>query len=102
VEPNRLSHWALPMPVVAVRALERERVRQSEQGARVGSGWGSGWRETGLVFTSSVGGPLEPRNVGHRFDAIRAEAGLGWLRLHDLQARVRNVPVRAAVSSRGP
>ncbi|WP_241831110.1 tyrosine-type recombinase/integrase [Parafrankia soli] len=37
------------------------------------------------MFTSSIGTPLEPRNVDRRFDVLRRQAGLPWLRLHDLR-----------------
>jgi hypothetical protein len=42
------------------------------------------WRENGLVFASSIGTPVEPRNVNRRWDDLRRKAGLPWLRLHDL------------------
>jgi integrase len=38
-----------------------------------------------LVFASSVGTPIEPRNVNRRWDELRVKAGLDWLRLHDLR-----------------
>jgi integrase len=41
------------------------------------------WRDHGLVFTSLVGTPLEPRNVNRSFDALtrRAEVGGHWVEL---------------------
>jgi hypothetical protein len=38
-----------------------------------------------LVFASSIGTPVEPRNVNRRWDELRRRAGLNWLRLHDLR-----------------
>jgi integrase len=32
-----------------------------------------------------IGTPLEPRNVNRVFEAVRAEADLPWLHLHDLR-----------------
>ena len=46
---------------------------------------GEAWREHGLVFASSIGTPVEPRNVNRRWDELRRRAGLDWLRLHDLR-----------------
>ena len=44
---------------------------------------GDSWREHELVFASSVGTPIEPRNVNRRWDELRRMAGLDWFRLHD-------------------
>jgi integrase len=38
-----------------------------------------------LVFASSIGTPVAPRNVNRRWDELRRRAGLDWLRLHDLR-----------------
>jgi integrase len=37
------------------------------------------------VFASSIGTPVEPRNVNRRCDELRRRPGLDWLRLHDLR-----------------
>ena len=37
------------------------------------------------MFASSIGTPIEPRNVNRRWDDLRRKAGLPWLRLHDLR-----------------
>ena len=37
------------------------------------------------MFASTIGTPMEPRNVNRRFAQIRSTAGLDWLRLHDLR-----------------
>jgi integrase len=37
------------------------------------------------VFASTVGTPVEPRNVNRRWDELRERAGLNWLRLHGLR-----------------
>ncbi|HEV8176862.1 MAG: site-specific integrase [Propionibacteriales bacterium] len=78
---TRLSHRPLPVPAVAVRALEAQRARQAKDRIRMGADW----QDYGLVFTTALGTPLEPRNVNRRFDELREEAGLPWLRLHDLR-----------------
>jgi len=38
-----------------------------------------------LIFASTIGTPMEPRNVDRAWHATRARAGLPWLRLHDLR-----------------
>ncbi|WBC13165.1 tyrosine-type recombinase/integrase [Micromonospora sp. WMMA1998] len=37
------------------------------------------------MFASTIGTPMEPRNVNRHFEQLRAAAGLGWLHLHDLR-----------------
>lgn len=70
---------ALPAPLVA--ALRAHRVRQLEERLAAGSRW----QESGLVFTSSVGTPIEPRNLFRSFKAALNKAGLPDIRFHDLR-----------------
>ena len=46
---------------------------------------GERWQDFGLVFASTIGTPLEPRNVDRSWHAAREKVGLTWLRLHDLR-----------------
>jgi integrase len=66
---------------MAVRELEQHRVRQVKERLAAGSVW----EDHGLVFASTIGTPMEPRNVNRRFEELRRSAGLDWLRLHDLR-----------------
>ncbi len=64
------------------------------------------WREHGLVFASTIGTPIEPRNVNRRWDELRRKAGLDWLRLHDLHGcatflLAQGVPARAIMEVLG-
>ncbi|WP_411550489.1 tyrosine-type recombinase/integrase [Nocardia jinanensis] len=38
-----------------------------------------------MVFTTAVGGPIEPRNVNRMFARLCEQAGLPRLRVHDLR-----------------
>jgi integrase len=69
------------VPKLAVRHLARHRARQDAERLACGAAW----RDHDLVFASSVGTPIEPRNVNRRWDKLRERAGLHWLRLHDLR-----------------
>jgi integrase len=69
------------VPGIAVTALKSHRIRQGE--AR--SAAGSGWHDLDLIFASSIGTPLEPRNVTRLFKHLLATAGLPDMRLHDLR-----------------
>jgi integrase len=61
---------------------------------------GAAWREHGLVFASTVGTPIEPRNVNRRWDELRLRAGLDSLRLHDLRHGCATFMLAAGVPSR--
>jgi integrase len=71
------SRRRLPIPPRLVVILRRQRAIQRAD--RIGRG--DAWKETGLVFTTTLGTPLEPRNVNRHFDRLRREADLPWLRL---------------------
>lgn len=80
VEPKTGSSVrTVVLPKLAVRSLREHKKRQNAERLALGDAW----REHGLVFASSVGTPIEPRNVNRRWDELRAKAGLDWLRLHD-------------------
>ena len=49
------------------------------------SATGSLWQRTGLVFTTEIGPPLEPRDVLRRFEALAERAGLAGVHLHTLR-----------------
>jgi integrase len=61
---------ALTPGVVAV--LRRQRVAQLEAKMKAGSRW----QDTGYVFTTEIGTPIEPRNVLREFVAAVERAGL--------------------------
>jgi integrase len=71
----------LPLPTLAIRALKKQRARQAEERLAAGELW----TDADLVFASTIGTPLEPRNVNRRFEQVRTAAGLNWLHLHDLR-----------------
>jgi integrase len=75
------SRRTVAIPAFAVRALREHKAQQNAERLELGPAW----REQGLVFTTSLGTPIEPRNVNRRFELLRKRAGLEWLRLHDLR-----------------
>ncbi len=80
------SRSTLPLLPFAVAALdERGRTEQEDRKA-AGEVWaGNDWN---LIFTTSVGTPIIPRNLQRTFDAILRRAGLPKIRLHDLRHSV--------------
>ena len=69
------------LPRLAIRYLREHRKRQNTERLTLGEAW----QDHGLVFASSIGTPIEPRNINRRWDNLRTKAGLDWLRLHDLR-----------------
>jgi len=82
VEPkSSKSKRAIAMPSVIVRALKEHRKRQLEEKMLAGPDW----QETSFVFTSTIGTPLEPDNIGRWFKPLLNKAGLPDIRFHDLR-----------------
>lgn len=46
---------------------------------------GENWQENGLIFTTSLGSPIHPRNLLRDFKNLLREAGLPVIRFHDLR-----------------
>lgn len=82
VEPKTArSHRVIAIPGVVAAQLRAHRVRQLEERMLAGDRW----QETDLVFTSSLGTPLDGPNVTHRLQTLLAAAGLPRMRFHDLR-----------------
>ncbi|MEZ0357811.1 tyrosine-type recombinase/integrase [Mycobacterium sp. SA01] len=71
----------LPVPRTLVPILTNHRRNQLEERLAAGSAW----RATGLVFTTTQGGALEPRNVNRMFHGLCEKADVPQLRVHDLR-----------------
>ncbi len=75
------SRRSIALPGVASRALVEHRERMVVEAISRGEELDqSGW-----VFTTKKGTPLEPRNVNRSFVALLDNAGLRRIRLHDLR-----------------
>lgn len=78
---NNTSRRMLRVPAAALRALREHRVKQMEERLLAGDKW----RDTGLVFTTTLGTPLDPRNVLRHFGRVLKAAGIAHVRFHDLR-----------------
>lgn len=67
------SRRTLKLPQAAIQALREHRIRQA--GDRLAAG--ALWQDHGLVFTSTIGTPLDASNVRREFRKITRAAGLG-------------------------
>jgi len=99
VEPKSVtSHRAVALPGVVLDGLRRHRVRQLEERLAGGPGWkGNDWD---LVFTTTVGTPLDGIAVTRRFQALLASAGLPHQRFHDLRHACASLLIAQGVSPR--
>jgi integrase len=75
------SRRTVPLPRSAIELLRAHQARQAEDRAAAADAW----RDTGFVFTTEIGTPLEPRNVVRRFAALVAAAGLSGVHLPTLR-----------------
>ena len=75
------SRRTIALPAVVITALRSHRIRQLEARLAAGSRWENG----DFVLTSSIGTPLEPRNVTRQFKTLLTAAKLPDMRLHDLR-----------------
>jgi integrase len=79
---TKRSRRAVALTAMAVESLKQHRIRQARAKALVGPAW----QENDLVFTDTVGGPLEGRHLlRHHFRPLLQRAGLPPSRFHDLR-----------------
>src|SRR3954451_5101543 len=75
------SRRTVPLRRSAVEALRARRERQDGERREAADVW----TDYGLVFTTEIGTPLEPRNVLRRFEMLAERAGLRGITLHTLR-----------------
>jgi integrase len=73
------SRETLPMPDICIAALRRERERQVNNQKLADDAW----RDTGLIFTTALGTPIDPRNFNRSWDNRCLRAGLEKITIHD-------------------
>lgn len=82
VEPkSSSSRRVLELSSFAVGALHDHRVRQMERRLLLGTQWS----DSGMVFCSDIGTPLDPRNVLRGLHHVLTRNGLPVVRIHDLR-----------------
>jgi integrase len=75
------SRRAIVLPEVTVRVLRQHRASQLRERLIAGDRW----IDSGFVFTTPIGTPLDASNVNKRFKALLKAAGLPPMRVHDLR-----------------
>jgi integrase len=75
------SRRFLPLPQIAVDALASHRARQEQERLLTGSKW----KETGFVFTTTVGTAMDGSSLSNRFRKLLTTLKLRVIRFHDLR-----------------
>ena len=68
----------MPLPAICVAALKLRRAQQDAARHR----HADRWADSGLIFTTRYGTPIEPRNFNRSFDYRIAKAGVRRITVH--------------------
>ncbi|MER5739810.1 tyrosine-type recombinase/integrase [Streptomyces sp. NPDC002262] len=93
---GRRRKQTLPLPSICVAPLRWQRLKQAAARERAGEKW----TETGYVFTTRTGQPIEPRNLYRSFTRVAKNAGLRVVRLHDARHGTATLLTAAGVPPR--
>ncbi|GAA2432491.1 hypothetical protein GCM10010273_05720 [Streptomyces lavendulocolor] len=93
---GRRRKQTLPLPAICVAPLRWQRLKQAAARERAGKKW----TETGYVFTTRTGQPIEPRNLYRSFTRVAKNAGLRVVRLHDARHGTATLLTAAGVPPR--
>ena len=89
--PKSIRRIHLPAVVVSALQAHREEQERERQLRELR------WQDTNLVFTTSVGTPISPRNLSRSFDALLPRLGLPSIRFHDLRHTAASVMIANGV-----
>lgn len=97
VEPKSASAFrSIPLPSVALAGLRGHRARQMRERLVAGAAW----RDSDFVFTTTIGTPLDSRNVTRLFQRRLERAGLPRMRFHDLRHSCASLLLAQGVPAR--
>lgn len=75
------SRRTVPLSPAVVTMLRKHRAAQAEERLRAGNQW----TDSGLVFTTELGGPVDPRNLLRVLEVAAAQAGVDKVGVHTLR-----------------
>lgn len=87
------SRRSVSLPPTVVEVLKKQRASQAKDRLFMGEAY----RDSGLVFATSLGTPIEPANLSRRFDQLVKSAGLPHTRFHDLRHTHASLMLKAGV-----
>lgn len=87
------SRRAVNVPSPVLEALQKNRDLQERERAELGEAW----VESGFIFTTSIGTPIDPRNLYREFSQICERAGLGHWHPHELRHSAASLMLASGV-----
>ncbi|MFF4181274.1 tyrosine-type recombinase/integrase [Streptomyces sp. NPDC001750] len=78
---TRASERRIALPTECIHSLKKHKERQDKERETARSAW----TDSGLVFSTPTGRPLDPANLTRRFRNFLDRAGLRRIRFHDLR-----------------
>jgi integrase len=87
------SRRAVNVPIPVLEALQRNREIQEVERAHLGEAW----VEPGFIFTTSIGTPIDPRNLYCEFSQICERSGLGHWHPHELRHSAASLMLASGV-----
>lgn len=90
---TRYGKRALALGGKTIETLRAHSVRQLAERSAAGDKW----IETGLIFTNSLGGPIDPRHLLRNFKKLLQAAGLPDIRFHDLRHTAASLMLNAGI-----
>ncbi len=90
------SDAPLPLPEIAIQALGRHRTEEARRRLAAGEMWG----DCGLVFTTRLGEPVDPRNFHRDFKLRAAKAGVPVVPIHSTRRTCASLLVALDVHPR--
>ncbi|MFD9422340.1 MULTISPECIES: site-specific integrase [unclassified Streptomyces] len=78
---TRASERRIALPSECIHSFKEH--RETQEGEREAAA--EDWRDNGLVFSTTAGGPIDPANLNRSFRALLDQAGLRRIRFHDLR-----------------
>ena len=78
---TRTSRRTVPLPAPVVEALRVHKVAQGKERLAAGARW----VDTGMVFTTTIGTPIEPDNLSRSWYQVRKVLDAPLPRFHDLR-----------------
>ncbi len=87
------SRRTVPLSPAVVALLRKHKVSQSEERLRAGDQW----QDSGLVFTTEFGGPVDPRNLLRVLEVAASQAGVEKVGVHTLRHSAATAWLEAGV-----
>jgi integrase len=82
--------------VLGDNVIEKLRQHHDQQKSERGAA-GDHWQEANLIFPSTLGTPMDPRNLLRDFKELLKVAGLPTIRFHDLRHTAATLMLRQGV-----